>query len=46
MSWFAEYECGCCSEYFRYKKNILDYCATHGDDVRHYYKVKEGKNDT
>jgi len=45
--WFEEYRCGCVSEYVKYKKDLLGYCATHGENRRGAYRVpvKEGDDD-
>jgi len=43
MSWFAEYTCGCVSDLGGDKKDILDYCGTHGNDVRHWHGLPSDK---
>lgn len=42
MGWFAEYRCGCVSDYSRLKKEVLGYCPTHGENSRHFHKVPMG----
>lgn len=37
-TYIAEYKCGCTDEK-RVKKELLDYCAKHGDDRRRIYRV-------
>jgi hypothetical protein len=36
--WYGEYRCGCVSSLVRLKREVLDYCGKHGDDIRHYYR--------
>lgn len=32
--WWEEYRCGCVSKTEKWKKDLLGYCATHGDCTR------------
>ena len=35
VKYIAEYKCGC-SDGPKSKRNLSDYCATHGDDLRRF----------
>lgn len=35
--YFEDYRCGCVSKTVKRKKDLLGYCATHGDDRRHVW---------
>jgi len=39
--WIEGYNCGCSSE-ARYKRDLLGYCAIHGDDRRELHNVRKG----
>jgi hypothetical protein len=36
--WLAEYRCGCTSVE-KLKRDLLDYCALHGDSLRHIHRL-------
>ena len=35
--WWEEYRCGCVSDFVKRKKDLLGYCAIHGEDTRHIW---------
>lgn len=43
MTWFAEYACGCVSELVRSRKDLLEYCGTHGDDALRVHSLPSDK---
>lgn len=43
MTYFAEYACGCVSQLCRTRKDVLDYCGTHGDDARRIHSLPSDK---
>lgn len=38
IGYFEEYACGCVSDTEKRRKDLLGYCATHGDDRRQVFK--------
>lgn len=40
--WFAEYKCGCVSEFVNKKSDLLEYCGIHGDDIRNKWPSELG----
>ena len=41
--WFEEYRCGCVSEIVRFKKELVGYCGTHGDNRRAIFPTRIDK---
>lgn len=39
VSWFETYGCGCVSGDAKRKRDLLGYCATHGDERRHVHPI-------
>lgn len=39
IGWFEEYGCGCVSEVVKLKKELIGYCAKHGNDRRQVFRV-------
>lgn len=37
IGWWEEYKCGCVSKTVRFKKDLLGYCAIHGEDTRYVH---------
>lgn len=37
IGWWEEYRCGCTGQTEKFKKDLLGYCATHGDDRRYIH---------
>lgn len=44
VGWWEEYECGCVSSTERRKKDLLGYCAKHGNNRRHVHPEIEIKS--
>lgn len=41
--WWEEYTCGCVSGTVRFKKDLLGYCAQHGNSTRHAHPESMSK---
>ena len=44
LGWWEEYRCGCVSATVKHKRELVGYCAQHGEDRRYAHKDVEWPN--